>query len=181
MKAGRLEEASEYLEQCRELTAANGNTFGVGCALFRLAWLAGVDGEHTRAVSLLKQALELHWALRNRRVVALILEQLACLQHVSSEAWDRVRLFAAAETMFEQLPDYTPAPQIVEAHERGVRTAREMLGEEAFREAWRAGRSMSVEQAVSVTLEGEGAAQDTLLQYGLSAREVQVLRLVAAG
>lgn len=181
MKAGRLQEASEYLERCREVTAANGNTFGIGCALFRLGWLAGANGEHARAVSLLKQALELHWALRNRRVVALILEQVACLQVGSSDAWDRARMFAAAETMFEQLPDYTPAPQIVDAHERGVRAARERLGGEAFREAWTAGRSMSVERAVSVALEGEGAPWDNLIQSGLSAREVQVLRLVAAG
>jgi DNA-binding CsgD family transcriptional regulator len=182
MKAGRLDEASEHLERCREVTAAVGNTFGVGCALFRLGWLAGANGEHERAVSLLKQALELHWALRNRRVVALILEQVACLQVGSSEAWDRARLFAAAEAMFEQIPDYTPAPQIVDAHERGVRAARERLGDEAFHEAWRSGRSMSVEGAVRVALEGEGEAPgDNLIQSGLSARELQVLRLVASG
>ena len=58
----------------------------------------------------------------------------------------------AAETLFEQLPDYTLPPQMLEAHERGALGARNVLGETAFRDAWMAGRTMAIDQAVSLGL-----------------------------
>ena len=58
----------------------------------------------------------------------------------------------AAETLFEQLPDYTLPPPMLEAHERGALGARNVLGETAFRDAWMAGRTMAIDQAVSLGL-----------------------------
>ena len=79
MRAGRLDEAERVLEECRVLSAASGNPFCMACTVFRLGWVAGARGDHARALELLRESLRLNWRLRNRRVVALCLEQLACL------------------------------------------------------------------------------------------------------
>jgi DNA-binding CsgD family transcriptional regulator len=181
MRTGRLDDALTYLEKCRDYMSTSGNTFGVGCCVFRLGWIAGARGQPERARELLQEALRLHWILRNRRVVALCLEQLACIDGGLREALDRVRLFAAAETMFEQLPDYTLPPQMVDAHQRGVDAARDALGDRSFAEAWSIGRSMSVGQAVDLALGTVASAKDEFEQSTLSAREIQILPLVAEG
>src|SRR5262249_33968879 len=77
-RRGRIPEAITYFQGCQEVSDAKGNAFGVGCAVFRLGILAGAVGDRSQAVSLLRQAVQLHWALRNRRVLALCLQQLAC-------------------------------------------------------------------------------------------------------
>src|SRR6266581_2632120 len=152
MRAGRLDEAQGFLEECRVVSAASGNTFGVACSVFRLGWVAGARGDHGQALESLRESLRLNWQLRNRRVVALCLEQLACLGGSSGGPGDQARLFGAAETLFEQLPDYTLPRQMLEAHERGAAGARNVLGEPAFSDAWMAGRAMTIDQAVSLGL-----------------------------
>jgi DNA-binding NarL/FixJ family response regulator len=61
------------------------------------------------------------------------------------------------------------------------------LGEAAFDEGWRQGRAMTLEQAVDYALEEPEVSQKAseeapqAFPSGLSAREVEVLRLVARG
>jgi len=126
--------------------------------------------------------LQLNWRLRNRRVVALCLEQLACLGGSSGGPADQARLFGAAETLFEQLPDYTLPPQMLEAHERGTGAARNVLGEPAFSDAWMAGRSMTIDQAVSLGL-GSSAPPGEVggARVRLTTRELGIVGLVAKG
>jgi len=101
MRAGRLDEAERVLEECRILSAATENPFCMACTVFRLGWVAGARGDHGRALELLRESLRLNWRLRNRRVVALCLEQLACLGASSGGPADQARLFGAAETLFK--------------------------------------------------------------------------------
>jgi DNA-binding CsgD family transcriptional regulator len=62
-----------------------------------------------------------------------------------------------------------------------VDALRSRLEEEAFREAWSEGRAMGMERAVGYALQPRGPSAPTALPAGLSAREVEVLRLVANG
>jgi predicted ATPase/DNA-binding CsgD family transcriptional regulator len=185
MRAGRLDEAERVLEECRILSAATENPFCMACTVFRLGWVAGARGDHGRALELLRESLRLNWRLRNRRVVALCLEQLACLGGGSGGPGDQARLFGAAETLFEQLPDYTLPPQMLEAHERGAAGARNVLGEPAFSDAWMAGRTLAIDQAVSLGL-GLSAPRDEAVggavsRSRLTTRELGIVRLVAKG
>ncbi len=102
------------------------------------------------------------------------------------------RLLGSAESL--RMAKGTPIPQVERAdYERLVATARTLLGQATFTTAWAEGRTMTLEQAltspgpVAVPEEVASAAQltpaKTLSTYpaGLTAREVEVLRLIAQG
>ena len=52
MKRGRLDQAWAWIEDCHSVSMRSGNTFGIACALFRLAWIAALRGDSGRAVDL---------------------------------------------------------------------------------------------------------------------------------
>jgi DNA-binding NarL/FixJ family response regulator len=102
-----------------------------------------------------------------------------------------VRLLGAAESAlratgsapYRYIPDEALQDRIFAA-------ARAALGEAAFDEEWRRGRAMTLKQTIDYVLEepetARKASEETkepaqALPAGLSAREVEVLRLVARG
>ena len=100
-------------------------------------------------------------------------------------AW-AAQLWGAAESLREIIRE--PIPLVERAdYEQAVATARAQLGERAFAGKWDEGRSMTVEQAL--TAQGKGIVPSTAatvsapITYsaGLTAREVELLRLVAKG
>ena len=181
MRRGQLPEAIGYFEACREVSERTGNTFGIGCAIFRLGVIAGARGDRNQAIQLLRQSVELHWALRNRRVLALCLQQLACAGTGVLEADDQARLFAASTGLFEQLPDYVLPDYLLAAQRQGIEATREALGEVRFAEAWTDGRSLSLEHVVRLALGAGAPPGDGSQAAGLTSRELQICRLVADG
>ncbi len=100
-------------------------------------------------------------------------------------AW-AAQLWGAAES----LRDATGIPiQPVESadYERAVSATRVHLGERAFAAAWAQGRSMTPEQALAAKGQKPASPPTTTIvpmqtyPAGLTAREVEVLRLVASG
>jgi DNA-binding CsgD family transcriptional regulator len=104
------------------------------------------------------------------------------------------RLWGAAEALRESMG--TPLPPVYCAdYERSVAVTRVQLGEKAFAAAWAEGRTMTPEQAlaakgpvampmpVPTTHVASPPAEKSAPSYsdGLTAREVEVLRLVAQG
>src|SRR5207247_705822 len=96
------------------------------------------------------------------------------------------RLLGSAETLREARG--TPIPPVYRAsYERSVAAARDRLGEKAFAAAWAQGRTMTPEQALAA--EGQPllptpnppARPAATYPDGLTAREVEVLRLLAQG
>jgi DNA-binding NarL/FixJ family response regulator len=91
------------------------------------------------------------------------------------------------------------APEVEADHEAAVAAARAALGEAAFAAAWAAGQAMTPEQAAAEALAAEEPvatgtgvppatapgpptpARQTARPAGLTAREVEVLRLLAQG
>jgi non-specific serine/threonine protein kinase len=179
MRRGQLDEAVDLYKACRDVSAGTGNTFGVGCSVFRLGALAAARGNQREAIHLLRQALELHWALRNRRVLALGLQQLACVGSGVLEVGDQARLFAASQRLFEGLPDYLVPEYLVAAQRQGIEATRNILGEIRFGEAWADGRKMSLAEVVQLALGMTANPADAFPAVRLTAREVQISRLVA--
>jgi DNA-binding NarL/FixJ family response regulator len=96
------------------------------------------------------------------------------------------RLWGAAEAMREATG--APIPPVERAdYERALASARAQLGEKTFAAAWEEGRTMTVEQALAsqgpVTTTQQSTPRSPRPAYpdGLTAREVEVLRLVALG
>ena len=149
--------------------------------MFRLGILAGAVGDRPRAVDLLREALQLHWALRNRRVVALCLQQLACAAVGVLDPADRTRLFAAVQALFDQLPDYLVPEHLLAAQRQGIESAQQALGEIKFSEAWLEGGRMPLQDVVHLALAAERAGASRPGDRRLSQREEQICQLVADG
>jgi DNA-binding NarL/FixJ family response regulator len=73
---------------------------------------------------------------------------------------------------------------------RAAEAARTVLGDDAFAAVWAAGRALSLEEAATVARAVAAAAMmpnpttsppDVATRHGLTPRELEVLRLVAAG
>ena len=99
----------------------------------------------------------------------------------------RRRLYGTSEAILETVG----APLYVQMHDRELyartlENLRSRLGEEAFETAWSEGRAMSTKQAIDHALEYQATSKEQpppSEEYpaGLSAREVEVLKLVANG
>jgi len=116
---------------------------------------------------------------------AYCLEELARLVGMRSEPERPVRLLGASQALLEAAgaPLYAYARDR-DLYERWIKELRSRLGETAFGAAWAEGRAMSPEHAIEYALEQEATpelAAPESYPAGLSAREVEVLRLVAGG
>ncbi len=126
--------------------------------------------------------------------VASSLEGLAGLIAAQGEPAWAARLWGAAESLREAIG--MPLPPVYRAdYERSVTSARAQLGEKAFVVAWEEGRTMTAEQALAAqgrttastatipptALSAPSSKSPTTYPAGLTAREVEVLRLVAQG
>jgi ATP/maltotriose-dependent transcriptional regulator MalT len=154
-------------------------------ALYTLATLAQAEGDHERARDLFEEGLTLSAELGNEADVAHCLEGLASIAGAEGSIARAARLWGAEEALLEKIEAavYTYVPDR-SLHQSQLAAARSQLDEEAFEAAWEEGRTMSPEQAIEYALDRspapETAAPETY-PAGLSAREVDVLRMVAQG
>jgi len=164
-----------------------------------LARVAVVQGDHATARTLYEQSLNVVREIGYHVWVAPCLEGLAIVvaaqesegASLAGTLW-AVRLWGAAQTLRETIG--APMPPVNRAdYELAVAAARVRLGQEAFAAAWAGGRTVMPEQALA------GQGQTTMLPpipqasstapanpkptslNGLTAREMEVLRLVAMG
>ncbi len=180
------EAATLYYEQCLTLTRKMGDTALMADALFALGDIERIQQNNTRACVLLKQSLQLSWEIGNKPALAVSLEIFAwfCLQiHLPERA---VQFLGTAEALREGL-QISLMPTLLAEHEATLQTLRTALGKSIFDENWAYGRTMTLKLALSmvarIPIPGEEALEKPALHYpaGLTAREVDVLRLVAAG
>jgi ATP/maltotriose-dependent transcriptional regulator MalT len=152
-----------------------------------LGKVATLEGDLAAAQACYEESLAIARETHFKRGIALNLEGLAAMHAAQGEfAW-AARLWGAAEALRASMG--APLPPVERAgYERAVSHARTKLGEKAFAAAWAEGRNMSPEQALTANEPvriptHDPATQPSLPTYpdGLTAREVEVLRLVAQG
>ncbi len=120
--------------------------------------------------------------LGDRWFLAVSLDGLAGVISAEGQPDRATRLLGMAEALFEAIGAPLP-PHCRPAHERTLEAIRARLDRENLAAAWAEGRSMTPEQAVAA-LEQPGvepAAPSSPYPAGLTAREVEVLSLVAEG
>jgi len=178
--------AKRLAERGLALSREVGERQAISAALYTLATLAEAERDHERARALFEEGLTVSAELGNETDVAHYLEGLAAVA-----AWEdrRVRaalLWGAAEALLEKIEvgvhTYVPDRSL---HLSQVAAAHGRLGEEAFEAAWTQGRAMSLEETIEYALDRSMTPEETVTletyPAGLSAREVEVLRLVAHG
>jgi DNA-binding NarL/FixJ family response regulator len=98
----------------------------------------------------------------------------------AGQAERAARLLGAARAQRDRLGLRYRAKEDLAALEHAVAATRAALGEEAFASAWEAGRSLSPSQAVSEAQDPFVPPADSA-RGSLTSREVEILRLLAAG
>jgi DNA-binding CsgD family transcriptional regulator len=182
---GDHERAKRLAERALAISREIGERQATTSALYTLALLARTEGKDERARKLFEEGLRLSAELGNEADVAHCLEGLASMYGAEGKMVRAARLWGAEEALLEKLEDavYTYVPDRA-LRRNQVAAARSQADEAAWAAAWTEGRMMSLEQAVEYALEQEPAPDEAAPASplgGLSAREVDVLRLVATG
>ena len=194
LSQGDTPKARERAEKSLELLRETGERGAYVAEVFCL--LAGVEahqGNHAAARSHYEESLAEAREMGNRLVIAPSLEGLAGVVAAQGEFTWAVRLWGAAEALRETIGAPLP-PVECPSYEQVVTAARIHIGEKAFAAAWAEGRTMIPEQALTargsetiptpVPIEQpltRSAKPSPAYPDGLTAREVEVLRLVAHG
>ena len=174
----------ESLALFKEVDDPNGITF----LLSLLGRATAALGDSTTALALAEQGVARARAEGDTALIAFCIEALASVVASGGQPLWAARLWGAAEVQREaagvphspgELADYQPP----------VAAARIQVGIDAFTAAWAAGRTMTIEQALTAPLEQVAPLLQTAgvtpspstYPDGLTAREVEVLCLVAQG
>jgi DNA-binding CsgD family transcriptional regulator/tetratricopeptide (TPR) repeat protein len=179
---GETTTARLLIEQSHTLWQKVGNQGMLASTRSLLAKVLAAQGDHTAARTMYEESL-----LRGLAIVdiAPTVEGLAVVVAEQGETTWAVRLLAAASALRDSLG--APLPPVSRAdYERCVAAARVQLGEQAFAVAWAEGQSMTWEQALAVRgpvmiPPTPPAKSPPASPFGLTVREVEVLRLLAQG
>ena len=186
---GEFARAASLLEEAITLCDSAGDQRTAAVARLSLGEVVRMQGEPTRAALLLADALS-----RFQRMGDTTGGFAECWEGLAGVAapLDPVRaarLLGAANALREHL-GHPLAPALNPRYETTVNTVRSALEQAVFAAAWEAGSHLAVEQAAAearavVTLssnqETSERGQSAVHSHGLTPRELEVLRLVAAG
>jgi DNA-binding CsgD family transcriptional regulator len=155
-----------------------------------------MEGNNDEARACYEEALAILRVLGDRQSLALCLEGLAGVAAASGQSVAAVGLFATAAALRETIGAPLP-PYYRDFYQHNLQVAREQLDEQSFAAAWAAGYATPLEQAIAgrqwvpqVQADGDAEPRSSkhpaglatrVKSFGLSQREVDVLRLVAQG
>jgi predicted ATPase len=151
---GDLGRAAQLTEEGVALLRELGARGDVAMGLCNLGWIALLQDDLGRAADHYRESLSLSWDTGMNQIVQGSLEGLACLAGAKGEAERVARLWGAAQVLHETTGIPRDIDFLAEA-DACISAARSGMGEEAWEEAWRKGRAMTLDEAISYALEGE--------------------------
>jgi predicted ATPase/DNA-binding CsgD family transcriptional regulator len=181
--AGEDERASARLRRALELSREIDYLEGVAWTLHELGIIA--DRSDPGAATMLADSLTIHVQLGDRWRAASVLETIAGRCAGSAPA-DAARLLAASHRLRQALTAPVP-PAERPAHDAALATTQAALGAAEFGQCWNEGLSLPLDAAVELArqaagqLRPGGSAAEAGTRYGLTEREVAVLRLIGEG
>ena len=187
--AGDRKRGIALVEEALALHRALGQEFGAAMKLMMLALTAQEAGEATLAAERYRDGLELFWAVGHTINVNLAMTGLAALAAERGMAEPAARLLGMVEAVQERTGASLQAPW-QPIRERATAVTRSALGDDRVAAWMEEGQRLPLSQAVAdaialanTLLENSAAPQPAslLAAYGLSAREAEVLQLLAAG
>jgi DNA-binding CsgD family transcriptional regulator len=182
-----LARALACYEEALALYRALGQTRSIARALHGVAYLAYKQRDLPRALDSIHELLAQEWQDGWR--VMDYLEDIADIAGRIGRPEVAARLYGAADAQRERVQQ--PVGALYQAEfAREVAISRRTLGENAFAAGWADGRALPLDQAVAeaLALTTDNTRQTPANEvrpspelHGLTAREVEVLRLLAAG
>lgn len=180
---GDLAQAAQWVEKNLALTRGPYQLFDAG-------QLALDQGNLERATALFQEGLSLGQVEDDESAIAYFLYGFALIALKKEQPWQAAQLLGTSEKLRSGEVD----PLWRREYEQIVGRLQAQLGEQAFAAAWAEGRSMTPEQALaargqaittaptlSASSTSSPAKPSPTYPDGLTAREVEVLRLVAKG
>ncbi len=183
---GDLERSVALWEETLALYREAKDALGIVMCLTNIGLLALARGNYERSLALLREGLCLARELDHKTFIQYCIIGLASVAASQTHPVRAARLWGAAEGMSETYgARFSHAGRAAIDYEGRLAVARSQLEEAAWTAAWAEGRAMPPEQAVEYALEQEDAgpepAAPEAYPSGLSAREADVLHLVATG
>jgi predicted ATPase/DNA-binding NarL/FixJ family response regulator len=187
--SGDPERGSALLQESLEIATQTGYREGTAWALHELALIIA-DEDLEAAADMLAESLEIHLSLGDRWRAASVVETIAALVVCQQDPYLAATMLGAMAALRKAMR--TPVPPAERpGYDRCLRGLRESLGASRFRSAWLRGEPMSLDdvadsclRAIEAARGTSGRAQDLAvlaLSYGLTEREVDVLRLLGRG
>ncbi len=143
--------AGAFLEESLKTFRELGDKWGVALALNNLGTLALLRGDIDRATALHRSSLALRRELNDKWGIAECLEGLARVGAKLGETEDAAKLSGAADVLREILGFPLPPDERAD-YERHLSALRSHLSDQAFADAWEAGRLLSPEEAIDFAL-----------------------------
>jgi predicted ATPase/DNA-binding CsgD family transcriptional regulator len=175
---GDYDRATAMLDESLTISREGGFKEGVGWALHQLGVVAYRRGDLERSERLLRESLAVHKDLGDMGRVASVFEALAETAGALKQFEVSAQLFGAADALRKRIGAPVPPCERPEL-DRVTASVRARTGDEEFLRLRGEGGAMTLEVAFSRALE-PGPPPPTA-QAVLSAREVEVLGLVAEG
>ena len=192
-RQGDFSSARAQIEKSIQLYREIGQRRALSESLAILAQIALSQGERIEACVLYDESREIATQLNHMWLIAVCLEGRAGIAAEEGQLTWAVQLWGAADALRETIRVSIPPIERAD-YKRSMATARTQLSEKDFTVAWDAGRRMTPEQAftahgnaigtsIVAPATSSSSTHSTASTYpaGLTAREVEVLRLVARG
>jgi ATP/maltotriose-dependent transcriptional regulator MalT len=182
---GDLAVAHAEVEESVVLYKQMGHRHGTAESLAALGKVVAAQGDYPAARRLYEESLTISGELGEKWVIAMGLVGLGEVVAAQRQLAWAAQLWGAADTLRDAIGVPIPPVELAD-YERTLSATRVHLGERAFAAAWSQGRAMT--PGLALAAQGQKpaappAATTTLPTYpaGLTAREVEVLRLLADG
>src|SRR6266545_3109888 len=194
---GDDERAKELCEESLAIRKALGYKGGCAHTLTILGRIALDQGAYERATACYKESLTLRQETGEKEGIATALEGLAAVTGMQGQPARAARLYGAASSLRTLLgAPLTPIDR--PAYQQTVAAIRAQLDEPTFLKAWTAGQAMTLEEAIAeavqvkarehippttspAPVETPSTSPARGNPFGLTAREIEVLRLVTQG
>ena len=182
---GDLATAHSQVEESVTLYKEMGHRYGTAESLAVLGKVVAAQGDYASARRLYEESLALSGELGEKWVIATCLLGLGEVVAAQRQLAWAAQLWGAADALRDALGVPIQPVELAD-YERSLSAARVHLGERAFAAAWAQGRSMTPEQALAAKGQkpiprSTTTAPPPTYPAGLTAREVEVLRLLASG
>jgi predicted ATPase/DNA-binding CsgD family transcriptional regulator len=190
---GDYERGAALNEEAVAICREHGYKRSLNFALDNLGWATLLQGDHASAKSFYEESLAISKELGDKACASESLDGLACIAGATGEPARAARLFGAAEAMRDTLSEavvFQHTPEEAAWREPSRARARSRLGETAWEDTLSEGRAMGLKEAIEYAISPEKPSATTPAPEqlstsrppaGLTAREVEVLGLVATG
>jgi ATP/maltotriose-dependent transcriptional regulator MalT len=177
---GDLSPARANFEEALEIYQKLDDRFWINACLTHLGYIDCEEGEYDAASSRFLRTNEVLPLTRFPWGATYVLDGFTRLAAAQGEAKRALRLGGATDAL-RRTYGVTIGPSERAAFRRRLEPAWHELGDEAGQKAWEEGRAMTLEEAMDLALAVPGTSPDLPPDTPLSARELEVLSLVAEG